>query len=305
MMTSSSSSSSRALFFVREAWKNVMTAKVLTLVAVLTIAVSLILVGLFGFVMVNASRLLDDIASDLNVTVYLADDVDNATIKTLLDNIAGRDEVETVRFMTREEDRARNLALITPELLEGLDAEAIPGQPSIEIQLQPRQRHRDDFDKLSAWLGELQGVAGVEELHYGAEKIRIIFAVIDLIRLTGLIICLIVLAAAVFFTFSTIKLAVYARQQEIEVLRLVGATDGYIRAPFYLEGAFAGLFGSATALLIVALIHGKLATFVEEEHLLNLQLDLMPAGMVAWLLLGGVCLGLAGSALSVGRYLRG
>lgn len=294
----------RLWLFVREAWKNIGAAPLLSLVAVLTIAVSLILVGFFLFVMVNANEMLDGIARDLRITVYLAEEATPEQIEALRDEITRRDEVATVSFLTAEEDRERNIALLSPELLEGLDAEAIPGQRAIVVQLEPRQRDKDDFARIAAWLQELSGVATVQDLQFGADKIRILFAVMDLVRITGLIICTIVLAAAVFFTFSTIKLAVYARREEIEVLRLVGATDGFIRAPFYIEGALAGLLGSLVAWLIVAFIHARLIAFVEEEHFLNLTVDLMPVEMIVWLLLGGVSLGLAGSALSVGRYLR-
>jgi cell division transport system permease protein len=294
----------RAAHFFSEAWKNIRSAPILTTVAVLTIAVSLILVGLFGFVMINADRVLDAVAEDLRITVYLADDVTSEEVDALQRLMANRDEVDTVTFLTAEDDRARNVALLSSELLEGLDEEAIPGQPAIEIQLAPRQRTKDDFANLDLWLEELTHVDSVQDAYFGADKIRILFAVIDLIRFTGILICLIVLAAAIFFTFSTIKLAVYARKEEIEVLRLVGATDGFIRAPFYIEGALAGLCGSLTALAIIAFIHSRIVAFVEEEHFLNVSLDLMPASVVLWLLLGGVTLGLAGSALSLGRYLR-
>ncbi|MCB9727597.1 MAG: ABC transporter permease [Deltaproteobacteria bacterium] len=290
--------------FFREAWKNIRAAPALTVVAILTIAVSLILVGFFAFLMFNANRVLDGIAEDLRVTVYLSPDATAEQIDALQLEIAERDEVAQVTYLTAEEDLARNVALLSPELLEGLDAGAIPGQPAIDVLLRPRQRTKEDFARISAWLEELSGTQQVQELYFGADKIRILFAIIDLIRLTGLIICAIVLAAAVFFTFSTIKLAVYARREEIEVLRLVGATDRFIKAPFFIEGALAGLSGAAVALVLVATIHTRLLAFVEEEHFLNLSLDLMPAGMVMWLFIGGVGLGVAGSWLSVGRYLR-
>jgi cell division transport system permease protein len=285
----------RAGHFFREAWKNIRSAPILTTVAVLTIAVSLILVGLFGFIMINAGRVLDAVAEDLRITIYLAEDVTPDEVDSLQKLIANRDEVDSVTFLTAEDDRARNVTLLSSELLEGLDQEAIPGQPAVEVQLVPRQRTKDDFATLNAWLEELTHVESVQEAYFGADKIRILFAVIDLVRFTGVLI---------FFTFSTIKLAVYARKEEIEVLRLVGATDGFIRAPFYIEGALAGLCGSLTALTIIAFIHSKLIAFVEEEHFLNVSLDLMPAGVVLWLLFGGVTLGLTGSALSLGRYLR-
>ena len=294
----------RLSLFFREAWKNVRSAPVLSLVAVLTIAVSLILVGLFGFVMINADRVFDGMARDLRVTVYLTDDITSSEIDALQRRIADRDEVASITFLSAKDDRALNQALLTPALLDGLDEEAIPGQPALEVQIAPRQRTKEDFDSLMSWLRELKEVDTVQDTYFDADKIRILFAVMDLVRVTGTVICLVVLAAAIFFTFSTIKLAVYARREEIEVLRLVGATDGFIRIPFYIEGFLAGLLGAIGALIIIAIIHARLLAFVEEEHFLNVSLDLMPLGMLLWLFLGGILLGLLGSALSVGRHLR-
>lgn len=294
----------RLLLYFREAWANILGAPLLTLVAVLTIAVSLILVGFFGTLLVNASRVLDAMAMDLRITVYLEDDVSADDVNALQTIIADREEVASTVFLSATEDRARNQELLDPSILEGLALDAIPGQPAIEIQLEPRQRTKEDFEKITVWVNNLADIQQVQELYFGADKIRILFALIDLLRVIGFIICIIVVAAAVFFTFSTIKLAVYARKDEIEVLRLVGATRTFIRAPFYIEGAAAGLLGTLTALIIVGFINSRLVAFAEEEHLLNVTFDLLPAGMLVWFLLGGVVLGLAGSALSVRHHLQ-
>ena len=297
-------SPARINLYLREAWTNILGAPLLTLVAVLTIAVSLILVGFFGTLLVNANHVLDAMAQDLRITVYLDPSIDAGTVNALQERIATREEVATTAFLSAEEDRQRNRELLDAELLKGLDQAAIPGQPAIEIQLVPRQRTKEDFTRITEWVGELASVEGVQELYFGADKIRVLFAMIDLLRVIGFIICVIIVAAAVFFTFSTIKLAVYSRKDEIEVLRLVGATSTFIRTPFYLEGAFAGFLGTLTALIIVAFIHSRLVAFVEEEHLLNVRFELLPPGMLAWFLVGGVALGLAGSALSVRRHLQ-
>ena len=294
----------RLMLYFREAWANILGAPLLTLVAVLTIAVSLILVGFFGTLLVNASRVLDAMAKDLRITVYLEDDVSADDVNALQTIIADREEVASTTFLSAAEDRSRNQELLDPSILEGLALDAIPGQPAIEIQLEPRQRTKADFEKITVWVNNLADIQQVQELYFGADKIRILFALIDLLRVIGFIICIIVVAAAVFFTFSTIKLAVYARKDEIEVLRLVGATRTFIRAPFYIEGAAAGLLGTLTALIIVGFINSRLVAFAEEEHLLNITFDLLPAGMLVWFLLGGVILGLAGSALSVRHHLQ-
>ena len=302
-MNSGSRAPQITLFF-REAWRNFRAAPALTFVATLTIAVSLILVGLFSFVMVHADDLLGNMARDLQITVYLESDVTESEITPIMKRLENREEVRKATFLTQDEDRARNIALLSPELLEGLDEGAIPSQPAIDLQLVERERTKADFEKIELWLKDFAAVDGVQELYFGADKIRVLFAVIDMVRVTGMIICLIVLAAAIFFTFSIIKLAVYARQDEIEILRLVGATNRFIRAPFYIEGAAAGLMGSISAMLIVGFIQNRLLAFAEEEHFMNVNFELMPASMIVWLLIGGVGLGLLGSALSVSRYLR-
>ncbi|MEC9072650.1 MAG: permease-like cell division protein FtsX, partial [Myxococcota bacterium] len=175
----------RLSLFFREAWKNVRSAPVLSLVAVLTIAVSLILVGLFGFVMINADRVLDGMARDLRVTVYLTDDITSSEIDALQRRIADRDEVASITFLSAKDDRALNQALLTPALLDGLDEEAIPGQPALEVQIAPRQRTKEDFDSLMSWLRELKEVDTVQDTYFDADKIRILFAVMDLVRVTG------------------------------------------------------------------------------------------------------------------------
>jgi cell division transport system permease protein len=294
----------RFALFTREAWRNIRAAPSLTFVAVLTIGVSLLLVGLFGFVVSNGDELLDNVGRDLQLTVYLNPDIDEVRLDALVSALSERPEVETITVLSAEEDKQRTLDLLSPDLLEGLDESALPYQPAIDVRLEPRKRSKGDFDAIATWLKGFEGADGVQELHFGADKIRILFAIMDLIRVTGLFICLIVLAAAVFFILSIIKLAVYARQEEIEILRLVGATDAFIRAPFYIEGLVAGFLGSITALTIVYILHSRLMAFIEEEHALNVHLDLMPAWMITWILLGGILLGLLGSALSVRRYLK-
>ena len=288
----------------REAWKNLRAAPVITLVAITTIAMSLVMVGLFGFVMLNGQKLMDSMVQDLSVTVYLEQSVTREEVEDILGHLTERPEVaKPTKFLTAEQDRERNLELLGEDLARDLKND-VPGQPCIEFQLRSQDLRTEDFNEIPKELMKFKGVESVQDLLYIAEDLRVLLALIELIRLTGFILCIMVLAAAIFFTFSTIKLAVYARQDEIEVLRLVGATNGFIRAPFYLEGLFAGLVGSIVAIAIVATISDQLQTHLSEVQSLNLYLEQMPQGMTIWLLGGGIVLGLLGSALSVGRYLR-
>ncbi len=288
----------------RQAWQNLRAAPVITIVAITTIAMSLVMVGLFGFVMLNGQKLMDSMVQDLSVTVYMKDSVTRDEVEEVLAYLTERPEVaKPTRFLTADQDRERNLELLGEDLARDLKND-VPGQPCIEFQLRSDDLRTEDFQAIPKKLMTFKGVESVQDLLYIAEDLRVLLALIELVRLTGFILCIMVLAAAIFFTFSTIKLAVYARQDEIEVLRLVGATNGFIRAPFYVEGLFAGLVGAIVAIVIVATISNQLQTHLSEVQSLNLYLEQMPQGMTLWLLGGGILLGLLGSALSVGRYLR-
>ena len=291
-------------YFIRETLRNIRHTPFLTAVSISTIAVALILIGFFGYLLINAGRLIDEVGKDLRVTVYLDQDISPEQAEQVRAVVAQSEEVDEVHVLTAAEDRARNRALLSAELLAGLDEESVPGSPSLDVVLTRKKRTKEDFDHIADWLGSLAQVQHVDDIHFGAENFRIVFSLIEILRLVGAIVTGVILFAAVFFVFSTVKLAVYARREEIEVLRLVGATDRFIKVPFYLEGLLQGAVGSFVALLVVAFIHLKVQAFVRDEQAINLHLDLLPAGMILWFLLGGVFLGLAGSVFSVGRHLK-
>ena len=127
---------------------------------------------------------------------------------------------------------------------------------------------------------------------------------LEIVRSVGLVLSAVLLASAVFFVFSTVRLAVWGRRTEIEILSLMGATRGFIRGPFLIEGALQGLCGAGVAIAAVGLLHLELEGLVRDVYLLQVQPSLLPPGMVLWLLIGGPTLGLLASGLSVGRTLK-
>lgn len=294
----------RISYFFREAFKNVVASPVLTVISVLTVSVSLILVGFFGGLLSAASDLIDGVAEDIRISAYLEPEISTGEVDTIIEAVKRRDGVESVTFITLEEDRARNRMLLNDDLLAGLDEQSIPAAPTLEIVLEKKRRLRKDVEVITHWVAQLHGVNGVSEVEVGMDKIRLGLAFVDVFRTVAWSICIVLVIAAVFFVFSTIKMAVHNRSDEIEILRLVGATKWFIRMPYYIEGMFQGLSGSLIAFLVVLWVHARLDTYIREEHLLDLELDLIPPGMVVWFFAGGMALGLLGSVLSVGRYLR-
>ena len=294
-------------YFFTEAWKNVRHSPLLSVIAVLTIAVSLVLVGFFGGLLFGASKLVDRLAGDIRVAATLerefaADDRNVAALETAL---RARPGVTAVEYVSVEEDLARNRTLLSDDLLEGLDERSIPADPTLEVVLEKHRRLRRDLPELASWLRKQPGVTGVTDVEVGLDQIRLGIAFVDVFRGLAWIVCGVLLVAAVFFVFSTVKLAVHARADEIEILRLVGATPRFIRVPFYIEGIVQGLLGSGIAFGVVLFVHTRLNAQIREQHLLDVPLDLIPWTLVVWFFAGGVLLGFLGSVFSVGRYLRG
>lgn len=291
-------------YVARQALQLVRSSPWLTAVSALTIALALTLVGLFAMVLFNASRLLQDLGQSLTLSVYVAETAAPASLAAIEGRLRAHEGVKTVRTLTREQDRARNRKLLDGELLQGLDEAAIPGQPVLEVEIDADLASRGDVDELVKWAQGISGVQGVEDVEFGAEKLRLVFAVVEIARTIGVVLSIVLLASAMFFVFSTIRLGVFSRRDEIEILSLVGATPGFVRLPFLVEGALQGLVGAVVAMLLLGLLHLELRSLVLDVHLLNVSWSLMPPGMVAWLLIGGPTVGLTASALSVGRYLK-
>lgn len=276
----------------------------LATVSALTIALALTLVGLFATVMFNAGKLMQDLGQSLALSVYLQESASEPDIAAVRTKLEGHEGIRKVKVLTREQDRERNKRLLSAELLQGLDEAAIPGQPVLEVEIDAALASRGDVDALVKWTQALKGVATVEDVEFGAEKLRLLFAMVEILRTIGIVLSGVLLASAMFFVFSTIRLAVFSRRDEIEILALVGATPGFIRLPFLVEGALQGLVGAALAAGLLGLLHIELRGLVRDVYMLNVAWSLLPPGMIAWLVVGGPAVGLAASALSVGRYLK-
>lgn len=299
----------RMSYFFREAFKNIRGSLLMTSISILTIAVSLILVGFFGGLLIVAQGLIDRVTEDIQISAYLEQTITDTEAETLRSEIQAKPEVERVTYIKLDDDRRRNWEMLPPDLREGLDInkdpDSVPATPTLEIVLEKERRLRRDVDHVATWVGKMDRVVGVSDIEIGMDKIRLGLVIVDVFDSVAWIICVVLIIAAIFFVFSTIKMAVHSRAEEIDILRLVGATGRFIRMPFYLEGLFSGFMGSLIAFGVIAYMHNRLNHYIREEHLLDVDINLLPAPLVLWFFAGGTLLGFLGSIFSVGRYLRG
>ena len=274
------------------------------LAAVGAITVSSLILGFLWLLTVNLQAILSDWKAQFEVVVFLREDITANQRELLRRRLQAEAAVAAVQYTSKEEA----LALFKRDLrgqaslLEGLGENPLPAS----FQLRIREEHQTG-PGMRAFATSLERLEGVEEVLYGHEWVDQIGRLVSVLHVAGWVVGTILGAAAVFIVANTIRLAVYARADEIEILRLVGATRGYIRAPFILEGLFQGLLGAALALLLL----------FAGYRFLVWRLGLAPAGLlalgagrfleplqVAGLLVAGAVLGGMGSLLSVRRFLK-
>jgi cell division transport system permease protein len=294
----------KGLYLLRHGFKGLAASWMVTLISTLTIAVSLALIGFFILFSANVGALAERFSRSLNLTVYLKPATPEGEILRLKTSLEGMASVERVRVKAPSEIKDEIRELLGTDFIAGLPDEALPLQPAVEITLTKRRLTNESLQDLLNWIHKLEQVDWVDEVVHGVGTYRLVLVLVDALRYVGLLIATVVSLAALFFVYSTIRLAVLARREEIEVLRLCGATNAYIKVPFFLQGGLQGLVGGILALVGVSLLNSHVASHFSMEYLVSLQLDLLPSSLVALFVAGGLALGLSGTWFSVGKYLK-
>ncbi len=277
---------------VREAIIAFRRAPLLSTLSVTTIAFSLFAFGLFGLVALNIRRTLAALEERVEIRAFIVDGTPVEAVAAAVGDIAAFPEVQhPVQIVTQEQALARARRELG-EFRDVFEAGILPA--SIDIRL--REGHRDPAT-LREVAARLKAYDFVEDVRYGEEWVGKLYQIRNIATAAGLALGLAFGVVAVIIIGATIRMAVLARGREIAIMRLVGATDSFIRAPFLIEGFAKGVLGGALALALT-----WVASQVVNHYLLQTQFFDASAATLG--ILGGAVIGLLGSALSVGRHLR-
>jgi cell division transport system permease protein len=269
-----------------------------------TMAVSFVIVGIFLIITGNLGALVAEWKEQFQVTVFLEDGISGEQLALVRKRIQSERAVKAVTYTSKAEalQQFKRELQGKESLLEGLGENPIPA--SLQLRVHEAYQTPEALRQLTSSLSRLEGV---EDVMYGQEWVDRLSSVIRLLRLLGLSVGLALGLASLLIVSNTIRLAVYARSEEIEVMRLVGATRLHIRAPFLLEGMIQGLLGAGLALL---LLFGAYRATLWQLQVTPGQIFGMGVGSFLdpqWALLmvvSGAGVGAFGSLISVGRFLR-
>lgn len=293
----------RSIFYLlREAWANIWTNRTTTMVAILTTAFTLACVGIFLLLYVNLRAAAGWLQDDIKIMVYLDDRVAATTIAEIEQQLRDDRAVAAQHFISKEQALGEFKAQFPSEshLLEGLGQNPLPA--SFVVTLSPPFRSPDAVRRWAERVGRLAGVAKVD---YNQDWIDALSTIIRSIEVVAIGIGLVLSAAAVTIIANTIRLTLFARRDEIAILRLIGATKSFIRIPYLLEGAVLGGLGSAVSLGMLKLLFELFRQQMRMTGRFSGMEQLMmffPLSVCLMLVAIGVGLGCAGSFVSLRRF---
>jgi cell division transport system permease protein len=241
----------RVLYFVRTAADGMRASPVTTLVAIGTIATTLLVMGVFGLALKQMSGVVDRVGQDLTVSAYLDDAVDDRRARDLATRVATVEGVASVEVVTKQEalERFESAAGDRAGLLDGLVENPLPA--SLEIALAPEARTEAGIRRV---VGAVSGLPGIDEIGAGQDWVETYGRVLGAVRAAAAGLGAVLALAALLIVANTIRLAVYARREEVEILALVGASRSFIGTPFVLEGLFQGAGGALLAMALLWLL---------------------------------------------------
>jgi cell division transport system permease protein len=276
---------------LRDAFVTFRRSPLLSALSVTTIAFSLFALGLFGLVALNIRQALDKLEDRVEIRAFVIEGTPAELVDGATEDIGTFPEVLSARTISQAEALARAKRELG-EFRDVFEGAILPA--SIDIRLRPGFRDPATVKRVAA---RVQAYAFLNDVRYGEEWITKLYRLRTVASVAGLVLGLAFAAVSMIIIGATIRMAVLSRAQEISIMRLVGATDSYIRRPFLLEGFAKGVMGGLLALLLVWLARLLIDRYIIETVFFDERIALLG-------LLFGALIGLIGSAVSVGRHLR-
>ncbi len=303
------------LHFIGRAVKDIAGNRFLNAVAIITVALAVMIAGAFGLFFVNADGLLKFWVKGIKIMAYLKPGVTKEKISDIGKQIQRTAGVRDVRFISRQEamERLRVSMKEQASLLDNLKENPLPD--SFEIGIAESFQKWENFEALAA---RIQTFPEVGEVEYGKKWLGLFINIFDLFRLAGYAMGCLFFIATVFFVANTIRLVLYSRREEIEIMRLVGASEGFIKDPFYIQsfiqGGLGGIIGLGILYIVFKFVIGDWqmaigdwkADFLSDIRLpvSGFQIRFLPPEISLEILLGSMFAGWLGCYISLRQFLK-
>ena len=287
-------------YFIKETYKSIRRNGFMSFASVSTVAVSLLVLGMFLMIFLNTNNLAQYLENQVQISVYMQDSATDKELASVKDKLTKMPGVVKVTQVSKQEalERFRKRLGDQDQLLNSLGKEN-PFPNSFEVQVDNPER----IKVLTPQIGQLNKV---ETAKFGQEVVEHLFQLTKILRFGGILLVVFLAMATLFIISNTIRLTVFARRKEVIIMKYVGATDWFIRWPFILEGMTLGFFGAVVAFILINSIYSGLLTRI---HATLAFLPLLPTSPLLFyvdlfLLAAGTGIGALGSYISLRKFLR-
>jgi len=290
------------IIYYKRAIKDILDHRFLSTVTIVTISIAILIASAFALFFINANAIVNSWKKGIRIMVYLKPNSSEIKVTDIKSKIEGMKGVRNVQFISSKEglERLKNQMKRQSSLLDDLQENPLPD--AFEVRL------TDDFqnqDKVETLATRLESLSQVDEVEYGQIWLGRFTNILNLFRLTGYAMGVLFFVATVLIVANTIRLVLYSRREEVEIMRLVGATDGFIRAPFYVEGLIQGALGGIIGLAALFVLFMFISSNVDK----GLTSSLFAIRFLSWeaflgILICSMFVGWMGCFLSLKQFLK-
>jgi cell division transport system permease protein len=290
------------MIYLRKAVRDIQDNRFLTAVTVITIALSILISSTFVLFIINTNALMDSWKQGIRLMAYLRPAVLPADLPGVASTIRGTYGVEEAVFIPKGQALARLRAQMKHQASLFADLKENPLPDAFEVRMIPTTQTIEKIQRLAE---RLEAVDGVDEVEYGQRWLGRFTDIFDLIQFAGYSLGCLFFMAAVFFVANTIRLVLYSRREEVEIMRLVGAEDRFIKTPFYIQGLIQGLAGGLIGIGALSIIYLVVASNMDKGLLPAMfEIRFLPPQTLAVVLGGAMFAGWTGCYLSLKQYLN-
>ncbi|MBG9454850.1 cell division protein FtsX [Lysinibacillus sphaericus] len=283
----------------RESIKSLGRNSWMTIASVSAVTVTLILVGVFALIMMNLNKVASDLENDVEIKVLIDETAGKADEKALMEKIKKLPDIAEMTYSTRENELSKLVKDFGDDFK--LFEQSNPLRNVIYVKASDPQQTA----KVAKTIGKFNYTYDVM---YGEGKVEKLFNFLNISRNVGIVLILGLLFTAIFLISNTIRITIIARRDEIEIMKLVGATNSFVRIPFLLEGMWLGILGSIIPIAVIATLYHNvykiIAPRLKGELVQVLDFSPLVYQVSGLLLLIGVLIGIWGSFMSVRKFLK-
>ena len=287
-------------YFFVDALKSLRRNRTLSIAAMITVLITFFIFGTFTLLGLNFNKAIEDVASKVEIKVYLKEDIRLLDQREIEMKLNEQDGVKEVTYESKEEAflNFKESLKDNPGLLQGYDLQNNPLPSSFIVKLNAPEY----ADAIS---NSIKDMPGVEDISNQQEVINTISAFVNGSKIAGLVLFIVFAGVSIFLITNTTKITVYSRRKEVGIMKFVGATDWFIRWPFIIEGMIIGIVGSLLASILLFLLYKwAYVKIISNMFLVTLVTPGFVLGTLSWIfLLGGIIVGAVGSIVALRKFL--